>query len=315
MSTRGTDTLNVQGLNTRKLQFNQTAPNPQTTNTGNPFGNTIRLRFPYPQSFTNCDIALADLTLFYSWYNITAAFGNNTFTYSYPQGSGYTTYTVTIPDGFYTIDQLNAFFEQIQLANGTYTVDSAGNITYYLYWVTNSTYYRTTLFANPVPTAAQLATTGAVPPSTSPVASPTVSVTPYLTILPTVNGAGTVTPGFYSFSKTLGFTPGNYPTATTTTSVSLNGQFAPVIESTNVVNVACNLVNQGTVSPYVNVFYTFSPTVPFGEQITIAPPWPQFCPVSAGFYNFVDFTLFDENLVPLNLQDPHISGSVIIRGT
>lgn len=107
MSTRGTDTLNVQGLNTRKLQFNQVVPNPQTTNSGNPYGNTIRLRFPYPQSFTNCDLALADLTLYYSWYNITAAFGNNVFTYSYPEGAGYTTYTVTIPDGKHKLINVN----------------------------------------------------------------------------------------------------------------------------------------------------------------------------------------------------------------
>lgn len=216
--------------------------------------------------------------------------------------------------GFYTIDQLNLFFEQIQRQNGTYTVDGAGNITYYIYFVTNSTYYRTTLFANPVPTAAQLAATG-IQPNTSPVASPTVSEDPYITILPTLNGAGTNTAGFYSFSKTLGFSPGNYPTPGTTIPISLNGQFAPIIESTNVVNVACSMVNQGTISPFVNVFYTFTPTVPFGEQITVQPPWPQFVPVSAGFYSFVDFILYDENLVPLNIQDSHISGSVIIRGT
>lgn len=310
MSTRGTDPLNITGDNTRIIQFSQTVINPQTSNQSNPYGNTIRVQFPYPQQFKNCSVALADLYIFYSWYNIQASFGNNVFTYSYPTSAGYTTYTVTIPDGFYTIDQLNSFFEEIQFNNGTYTYPTGmsnimSNATFYIYWVTNATYYRTTLFANPVPVSGV---------SYGSAGAPYAAVDPYITFLDNGAGAGTSTPGRFSFSKTLGFTPGSYPTPGTTIPISLNGQYPPVIESTNAVNVACSMVNQGTISPFVNVFYSFSPSVAFGEEIIVSPPWARYCPVSDGFYNSIDITLYDDFLNPLNIQDPHITGSIIIKG-
>src|SRR6202034_1061508 len=99
------------------------------SNPNNPFPNTLVVQFPYPQKFSRCEVALSETFLFYSWYNITAAFGNNTFSYGYPTGNGgdangYIFFTVVIPDGFYSIDDLSSYFVANQIFNGCYVYSS-----------------------------------------------------------------------------------------------------------------------------------------------------------------------------------------------
>lgn len=309
----GANTTGSQKDVIRVFNFQQTAADSATTNSSNPFPNTITIQFPYPQSYTGAEVALGSLYMFYSWYNISAQFGNNTFSYDYPNSAGtFTTFTVTIPDGFYSINDLNSFFQQAQINNGTYTI-SGGNNTTYLSFLANSTYYRVTFISTPVPPTG---TTGVTYPSNYPGGStgPPTSLNPSFIILPTGAGAGTNTRGYYSFSKTLGLSPGTYPTQGTNTDYNFNGQFIPVIESTNNVNVTCNMVNNSSINRLNQVFYDFSPSVAFGEQIVEKPFFPLFYPVADAVYQSITLTFYDENLVPLNLQDPHINGSLIFRG-
>jgi hypothetical protein len=52
--------------------------------------------------------------------NITDAYNINIFRLSFPTGSGastYTDFTVTIPNGFYTIDDLNSYMQQCTNSN------------------------------------------------------------------------------------------------------------------------------------------------------------------------------------------------------
>lgn len=314
-------TTNTQGRDINSLRpitFVQQSVNPATSDpVNNPYGNTIRIRFPMAQSFYTSEIALAKLNVFYSWYNITAAFGNNIFQYAFPTLGGYMTFTVTIPDGFYSIDTLNQIFQQIQVANGTYLINTvSGANVFFLYWVTNDTFYRTTLFSNPIPAAGA----GYDIPSNYPGGGPPATQqSPALIVLPTTAPAGSgSTDAAYSFSKVLGFLPGEYPTAVvamTGTSQSFNGQFAPQIESTTSVNVSCSIANSGTINANPNVLFNFSPEVPFGFQIVVNPPYPIFVPITdSPNVAYVDITLLDDNGRLLNLQDPHISGMLIVRG-
>ena len=60
-------------------------------------------------------IALVSYNIPYTWYNISAAQGNNQFRYS-PDAITY--HTVTIPDGNYGIDDLNIELQDLIVANG-----------------------------------------------------------------------------------------------------------------------------------------------------------------------------------------------------
>lgn len=312
MSTIGTRVDNESKNNTRVIQFQQNNPDANAISVFNPYPNTITVNFPYPQSFSRCEAALTNLYLFYSWFNITAAFGNNTFSYQFPTAAGYINYDVTVPDGFYSIDELSEYFQTVQIANGTYLIDANGSPVTYLSWIANSVYYATTIISNPVPnTLPSMWTLGVGFPGGG---LPATAEDPTLVIHATVAPAGSSTPGLYSFSKTLGISPGSYPVNGTTTPYTFNGQFPPVIESTNAVNVSVNFINNGSLSSIPSIIASFSPQVGFGEQINLAVYFPIFLPVSDAFYQQIIIQFLDENFKPLNIEDPHISGTIIVRG-
>ena len=61
----------------------------------------------------NKKIALSDLSIHYTWYNIKEQYNNNNFRLSVPTWSE----DVTIPDGSYEISQIQNYFLMKQLKN------------------------------------------------------------------------------------------------------------------------------------------------------------------------------------------------------
>lgn len=70
----------------------------------------------------NYEICLFQLNLWYSWYNISTIKSNNTFRYN----NGVTWETVNIPDGQYTLEQLNDLLHDVMKENGDFTIDAFG---------------------------------------------------------------------------------------------------------------------------------------------------------------------------------------------
>jgi len=79
----------------------------------------------YPQGIKlrgkEYEISLVRTDCWYSWPNLSAAYGNNTVDYS-PDGINF--FTVTFDDGAYSIDQINDELHRQMKANGHYTVVS-----------------------------------------------------------------------------------------------------------------------------------------------------------------------------------------------
>jgi len=290
--------------------------------TQNRFPNTLRIPFNNAQKFTRAEITLHSLQIPYSWFNISAQQGNNVFQFEMPTGATYALFNVTIPDGFYSIDDLNSFFQLFMLQNQCYTfltADTTETPIFYISFVSNALYYRTTIFANPVPAAGGLYS---YPPNYAGTGiPPTQSVDPVM-IIGTVGTnsnssiypAGSVTPGLYSFSKTLGFSPGTYPALNTTTAFSMNGQFPPMIETTNIVNVEIDCISNSSISPNPRVIAQVSPNVDFGGLITYQPFQPLWLPVTDNTYQEFNIRFVDEFMNPLNNQDGNITGALKVRG-
>jgi hypothetical protein len=230
-----------------------------------------------------------------------------------------------VPDGFYSIDDLSNYFQTVQLQNGTYLYAGSGASTtttpvYFLTWAANASAYRTTITSLLLPTAAGEAAAGYnTPPNYAPAAGgalPPTAANPELVINATNAPAGSVTPGQYSLSKSLGVSPGTYPPANTGAFYNINGQFAPFIESTSAVLVTTNLVLTNGLSRIAQVLYSLAPAAgtQFGSQITISPHFPLFMQVADGNYDYILIQIQDENGIPLNLEDPHINVTLLIRG-
>lgn len=62
------------------------------------------------------EFALIQTTMWYNFYNVSASIGNNVLKYSNNSGSNW--YTVTIPDGLYSIENINSQIQQAIENNG-----------------------------------------------------------------------------------------------------------------------------------------------------------------------------------------------------
>ena len=114
--------------------------------------NFLQGNFAIPEG---TQMMVANVQIPYSFYNITAAYGNNTLIFNFPTGtSSYSSYTITIPDGFYTTTSLSNYLQQFFISNGFYLYNSttAQNV-YYLSLVYNSYQYGNQILASPVPTS------------------------------------------------------------------------------------------------------------------------------------------------------------------
>jgi hypothetical protein len=65
--------------------------------------------------------------------------------------NAYTPYTLTMDDGFYTLNVLNARIQQFCITNGMYLTDGSGNNVYYLSVSPNSTAYSNQIITKLIP--------------------------------------------------------------------------------------------------------------------------------------------------------------------
>lgn len=268
---------------------------------------TILTKFPVVQSVQRCRLSLSALSVYYSWFNITADYGNNILQYTWPTGSSSTTYTVTIPDGNYSISDLSSYLQYVMVQNGTYLIDSSGNNVFYLSFVSNPTYYRVTLTATPVPAALP---SGFTKPSNYPGGGtlPSTNTSPQL-VIPAVNSSKRS-----SMSSVLGFLPGSYPSPAAAVLTMMNGQYVPEIDVVQSVNVQCSMVNQGLVSQTPNTIFTFTAgETSFGGLLSISPPQFIWFPVNDGNYASVTLSLTDQSNYALPLADPFWGATILLE--
>lgn len=79
---------------------------------------TIRFANPIDLGDSRWELALAKLNLWYSWYNISTELGNNTFRYF----NGLVYRNVLIPNGQYSVTQLNQFLHSTMRDYGDFTL-------------------------------------------------------------------------------------------------------------------------------------------------------------------------------------------------
>ena len=95
--------------------------------TSTQFNNVYQYNFP-SGSFTipeGSEMSINQVTIPYSWRNVSAALGNNTFSYYLPNSSNVqTAYTVTLADGFYTITDIQSALQATMKTNGHYWYDT-----------------------------------------------------------------------------------------------------------------------------------------------------------------------------------------------
>jgi len=243
------------------------------------------------------ELSISQITIPYSWYNITSALGNNTFSYTIPTNSGDTAVTVILSDGFYGITELNNALNASLKQNKFYFYNTTGygtsdiptsQIIYPIQFGTNASNYTNTITFNYIPSSSgnvvtQFGTGWIWANGTF----PTNAHLPTITI-PQQNSTN-ISQSTYGIGNILGFTNATYPSSSQvfygiTTTFTTN---AP-----DVFNSLPLTINGNTLKTYT---YTGS-----ASSLTITGANPTFAPLATS----VNGVIVRCNLVENNITMP-----------
>ena len=225
-------------------------------------GNSI-FTYEFPRgSFVVKDdyIAIAEISMYWSAFNISAAYRNNQFSYTWVDN---TIHQVIFPDGYYEVSQINEFLQFTMIQNGHYLVNTTTtDFVYLLEMVINSRQYAVQI--NNYLISSAIATTNGwtLPAGTPTWALPTTNaILPYITI-PANNDFGLLigySAGQYPAGVITGTSPTQVQTPAFTSAQSELSDLAPQITPYSSVLVFCSLVNNSAVIPS-QLLFSFTPT-------------------------------------------------------
>ena len=227
----------------------------------------------------NDECALTSMTLQYSWPNISAALGNNAFSYSL---NG--THPVVMGDGIWQFSDIRAYFQQVMTQNNHYLLDKTGLQVFYIDFVVNPVLYCLSVTIKPVP-------------STLPDGWTNPGI--LLGALPQLN----IPAGFSSLS---GFAAGSYPAAPTNSLYQINSGIPQITHVTSL-RVLSDMVAHSDLSLESGVLATF--TVPSGKEsgspIQVEPSNPLWVRIQrATTINEISIRIVDQLRRPVTIRDP-----------
>lgn len=291
--------------------------------------NKLIYKFPNSVLFKDNHIAVSSVSMYYSWFNITKALGNNTFSYQWitrnqTLGTNVTqTFTVVIPDGLYEITELNSYLQFVMVQNGTYLIDGT-NYVYYASMSVNPTRYAVQINTLQFPSQAELPVGYTIPPN-----YPGVFTNPAAPVLATNSfNPSFIIPAF--FSSIIGYPPGF------TTSLNINNTFDPATAPSNVTydNATGTLSYLSTTAPNVqpnssiyfslsninnpyslpsSIIYSLVPSGVVGTLITERPPQFMWNKMIDGTYNQLTLSFLGTDLQPVIIQDPSMTILLTIK--
>lgn len=259
-------------------------------NTQNTKSNELRLKLPLPQFIKDKEVSLANLIMYFSTPNVSPQYANQTVSYIF---NG-TQVDLTLPKGFYSIEDISGYIQFDMKERGYYLVDQNGNNQYFINIISNQVYYSATLTCDVVPSVLPV-------DWTNPNNITLSGVSPQLKI---TND---------NFGNLIGFNVGNYPSSPSNTLYSVNSSKTPVISPSNIYNVNLNMVNNSQLSLYPNTIYSFIPNVSYGSQQAVEPRLNLWYPVIPQLYNEIVVTIRDEQGRDIEILDTNMVVTLLFK--
>lgn len=275
--------------------------------------NNSVLRYNFPNSVYLKDeyIAVQQITLYNSVFNISAELNNNTFSYTWIDGLVYP--VVMSATGIHlSLSQLNSYLQSVMIANKHYYTSAGQNIYLLEIVVNQSSYaYQINCFATSV--AIALANTWAKPVGATWV-NPTNSIVPMITI-PNTNIQDLLgfNAGKYPNTVIAGIPPAQTQTPVITSPYSALSQNAPQIEPQPTYLGLCSLVNNALVIPNETIVSITPIGAQFGGLFNIQYSGLAFNKVDDGTYTSFTFSFVDDLGQRIQFQDPNILIILIMK--
>lgn len=270
--------------------------------------NHLRYELPRSITFTEEDtVALSNLNIYFSWFNITAKNNNNFFQYKWfnnVNGDVDDIHDVTIPDGFYSLEILNEYILSVMAKRGHMleTIDGS-NFIYFFELRSNSTYYSTSIKLSSLSDQYDFSDGNGLRAITDLVKTPSTWVLP----VGEFKAPEIIIPSNNNFGDLLGFTGTismNTSSDLTNRSETFLNTSVPNMMPSSSYLLTCNLVSNEMSIPD-NVFYSF--TIPnnvgFGDIISPHTDLVH-SKIKTGVYNHIELRIYDQNFIPLQIRDP-----------
>ena len=259
--------------------------------------NTLIYSFPSSVDLTGCEVAVSNITMYYSWDNINAqTLQNSIFTYTWVSGATATTYTITIPNGLYELADINAYLQFIFIQNGHYLVNGSGQNVYYAEMIINPTQYAVQVNTFAVPTSLPAGFT-----NPAGLVFPTTTFNPVLTF-----------PA--NFNEIVGYAP-NFATSINTgggNTLSYLSTVAPQLQPNSSLLIAMSGIDNKYANPS-SIIYSVAPNVALGELIVEKPAQFNFNRLLSGTYNQIRLQFIGANLTPVVIRDANMTIILVIK--
>jgi len=244
------------------------------------------------------ELCVSNITLPYSWFNVTTAYNNRTFNVIWYGGGTILSVPFTLQEGFYTITDINAALQQFMILNGMYLINAQGNYVYYFTFLYNQSTYGVQFIASLVPTSLP---SGWTQPAGFLGYPPTAS-TGYITLLSTSN-----------FFRLIGFENGkSYPNNVSATARSFLSTSIPVGSNVNSLIIRCTLVNNEAGFPS-DILDTMPITGTFGSNLNYSPPALKWVKLSSGTFQKLEIQFVDQNLNAMTILDNNVCISLLLK--
>lgn len=281
--------------------------------------NTLIYNFPNSIILKDKYIAVSQIVMYYSWFNITNTYRNNVFTYTWTVGGATTTFNVDIPDGIYDIKDINAYLQFTMINNGHYLINASGKNVYYVDMLVDANRYAIQLNTYLVPTSLPV---GFTQPGNF-AGYPTLTRNPVITFPTNFNnivGYAPVSGVNFSSNSNIGNAYVSPPPIASNYYVVKNGSgtisylsnIAPNVQPNSSIYLSISNINNPYSQPS-SILYAITPTVAIGEQVIESPPNFMWNKMIDGTYNQIRVQLLGIDKNPLPIGDPNMTIVLTIK--
>jgi len=246
----------------------------------------------------NMEICISQSTIPYAIFNISSLYGNNRFSLTFPTGGTTQTIAVVLPDGYYSINDIQQYIQNVCITNKYYLITSSGSYVFPFFLSYSATYYKVQIICATIPSPADMATLGYTQPAGAP-ALPTATTGVQF-------GVGTL-------GTILGFTDNTtLPAVATASTQNFLSTQTPIGSNVNSLIFRCSLVDNNVAFPS-DIMDGCSINTSFGTNIIYDPAFEKWVRVKPGVYSSLIFNIVDQDFNPVYSVDPNIAITLMIR--
>ena len=262
--------------------------------------NMYRLKLPKAVQFKKGDkLSLYSFSMYNSFYNISASqYGNSNITFTWFNG---TVYNWTIPDGYYSLSDLNLWLQQQFIINKLYctNANNSQNI-YFVQFQTNSVLYKAQIDVYFMPSSTNAGLYGYQIPSGASWTFPATNTMNKITINSNLKS-------YFGFS-----TLTTFGEITPVQNMNYLSDICPTISPVFSIYLGCNLI-VSEFNQIGNLFSQFPISAAYGNLIKIESTIDSQISIKEGIYSDIIITLWDQENRPLIFIDNELTLFLIIQ--